>query len=90
MTGSVFPKNCNTFIRYEDVDIKNGIAIINKEGINHAQNVHKKGKDGEQISELKKCHPDRSGGTCLLHRVDAALLSKLTTCSCVCFRGSFR
>ncbi|MFN0728316.1 molybdopterin molybdotransferase MoeA [Polaribacter gochangensis] len=54
MTGAVLPKNCNTVIRYEDVVIKNGIAIINKEGINHAQNVHKKGKDGKAGDVLIK------------------------------------
>ncbi len=54
MTGAVLPKNCDTVIRYEDVVIKNGIAIINIEGINHAQNVHKKGKDGKAGDVLIK------------------------------------
>ncbi|WP_347173322.1 molybdopterin molybdotransferase MoeA [Polaribacter uvawellassae] len=54
MTGAVLPKNCDTVIRYEDVVIKNGIAIINIKGINHAQNVHEKGKDGKAGDVLIK------------------------------------
>ena len=45
MTGAVLPNKANTVIRYEDVTIKNGIASINVEVINEAQNVHDKGKD---------------------------------------------
>ncbi len=47
MTGAVLPKNANTVIRYEDITIENGIAIINIDAINDAQNVHQKGKDGK-------------------------------------------
>lgn len=45
MTGAVLPNNTNTVIRYEDVTIKNGIATINIDEINEAQNIHQKGKD---------------------------------------------
>ena len=47
MTGAVLPNKANTVIRYEDVTIENGIAIINIDTINDAQNVHPKGKDGK-------------------------------------------
>ena len=47
MTGAVLPNNANTVIRYEDVTIENGIATINIDEINDAQNVHQKGKDGQ-------------------------------------------
>ena len=47
MTGAVLPNNTSAVIRYEDVTIKENIAIINIEGINDAQNIHEKGKDGK-------------------------------------------
>ena len=47
MTGAVLPNKANTVIRYEDVTIENGIATINVDTINDAQNVHPKGKDGQ-------------------------------------------
>ena len=45
MTGAVLPKNANSVIRYEDLEINNGFARIIPEGICNAQNVHPKGKD---------------------------------------------
>ena len=48
MTGAVLPNNANTVIRYEDVTIIDGIATINIDVINDAQNVHPKGKDGKE------------------------------------------
>ena len=45
MTGAVLPKNTDTVIRYEDVTIQNGIAIITIHEISQAQNIHPKGKD---------------------------------------------
>jgi molybdopterin molybdotransferase len=47
MTGAVLPNNANTVIRYEDVTIEDGIAIINVNEIKDCQNVHAKGKDGK-------------------------------------------
>lgn len=48
MTGAVLPNNCDTVIRYEDVDIVDGIATINVDTINSQQNIHQKGKDKKQ------------------------------------------
>ncbi len=48
MTGAVLPKNANSVIRYEDLEINNGFARIIPEGISDAQNVHPKGKDRKQ------------------------------------------
>jgi molybdopterin molybdotransferase len=51
MTGAVLPLNCDTIIRYEDVDIQevNGqkvaIVTIPLEEIKQGQNIHKKGID---------------------------------------------
>lgn len=47
MTGAVLPTNTSAVIRYEDVTISKNIATINIEGINDAQNIHPKGKDGK-------------------------------------------
>lgn len=45
MTGSVLPKNCDTVIRYEDLDIDSEYATLTIETIKKDQNVHEKGKD---------------------------------------------
>lgn len=45
MTGAMLPKNTDTVIRYEDLNIKNGIATILINEIKEQQNIHKKGKD---------------------------------------------
>ena len=45
MTGAVLPINTDTVIRYEDVQIKNGIASINLNIFELGKNIHSKGKD---------------------------------------------
>lgn len=52
MTGAVLPKGTDTVIRYEDVEIKEGVAHLLIEAIKFRQNVHFQGLDrkaGEQI-----------------------------------------
>ena len=46
MTGAVLPNNKSSVIRYEDIEIKNGVATIMLNVINDGQNIHVKGKDG--------------------------------------------
>jgi molybdopterin molybdotransferase len=46
MTGAVLPNNTSSVIRYEDIEIKNGVATIMLNVINDGQNIHVKGKDG--------------------------------------------
>ena len=48
MTGAVLPKNTDTVIRYEDVEINDGVATTQIDAINQHQNVHSKGKDRSQ------------------------------------------
>jgi molybdopterin molybdotransferase len=48
MTGAALPDSTDTVIRYEDVDIKNGIATVITEAIKNGQNLHQKGKDKKQ------------------------------------------
>lgn len=45
MTGAVLPENTDTVIRYEDIDLKNGIASIAIDKIAKGQNIHGQGKD---------------------------------------------
>ncbi|MDQ6845900.1 MAG: molybdopterin molybdotransferase MoeA [Bacteroidota bacterium] len=48
MTGAVLPSTTNTIIRYEDTEIKNGIATITTEQVECNQNIHFKGKDKKE------------------------------------------
>ena len=48
MTGAVLPATTDTVIRYEDIEIKNGIAKINIDEILLNQNIHFKGQDKRQ------------------------------------------
>lgn len=45
MTGAVLPKHCDTVIRYEDVMLENGTALLNVDTIVKGQNVHAQGSD---------------------------------------------
>lgn len=45
MTGAMLPKNTNTVIRYEDVEIEKGIVKIQIDEVKNLQNIHQKGKD---------------------------------------------
>ena len=52
MTGSILPNNTNTVIRYEDLDIQNGVATIQVDTLRDGQNVHNKGEDRLQNSKV--------------------------------------
>ena len=54
MTGAVLPKNTDTVIRYEDVEIVNGVATILVEHIILGKNIHSQGKDQHQGALLIK------------------------------------
>jgi len=73
MTGAVCPENSDTVIRYEDLEIKDGIATILIDDVREFQNVHSKGLDrreGEVI--LEKNHRIRSSEIAVLATVGAA------------------
>ena len=63
MTGAILPEKTDTVIRYEDLEIKDGVAKINIDTIIKRQNIHFKGIDitentvikraGEQISSAE-------------------------------------
>ncbi|MEM6723599.1 MAG: molybdopterin molybdotransferase MoeA, partial [Bacteroidota bacterium] len=65
MTGAVLPNGCDTVIRYEDLTIENGTATINLDVLTWGQNVHKKGEDRQQGSQIvergKKISPAEIG-----------------------------
>jgi len=54
MTGAILPKNSDTVIRYEDLEIKDGVATINIEAITKRQNIHFKGIDITENTVIKK------------------------------------
>jgi molybdopterin molybdotransferase len=45
MTGAALPESVDTIIRYEDIDIKDGVATLLISEINKGQNLHLKGTD---------------------------------------------
>ncbi|MFC6859456.1 molybdopterin molybdotransferase MoeA [Zunongwangia atlantica] len=51
MTGAMLPKNCDSVIMYEDIEIENGIATLQTE-VKAKVNIHRQGSDrqsGEKI-----------------------------------------
>ena len=48
MTGAVLPIGTNAVIRYEDLEIKDGVAKVVIDQVNWGQNIHKKGEDRQQ------------------------------------------
>jgi molybdopterin molybdotransferase len=47
MTGAILPKGTDTVIRYEDIEINNGNALIKLEEIVKGQHIHRKGQDAK-------------------------------------------
>lgn len=45
MTGAALPSSVDTVIRYEDLDIQNGVATLLVNVVTPSQNIHFKGKD---------------------------------------------
>lgn len=45
MTGAIMPLKADTVIRYEDMDLKNGVATINTDDIRSGQNIHYRAED---------------------------------------------
>jgi molybdopterin molybdotransferase len=48
MTGAALPEYVDTVVRYEDVEIKDGTAVLLTAAINLGQNLHLKGADKKQ------------------------------------------
>ncbi len=54
MTGSMLPKNTDTIIRYEDLEISENVAKINDVILKKWQNIHFKGSDIKQNETIIK------------------------------------
>lgn len=54
MTGAVLPEGADTVIRYEDVQIENGVAQITIDDIKAKQSVHQQGSDHKKGEALVK------------------------------------
>jgi molybdopterin molybdotransferase len=52
MTGAMLPNGTNTVVRYEDVEIVNGMASIKINTVNEGDNIHFKGMDASENSVL--------------------------------------
>jgi len=52
MTGAVLPPNADTVIRYEDIELRDGLAIVNIDSIEKGQNIHPKAQDAKQGETL--------------------------------------
>jgi len=52
MTGALLPRNTDTVIRYEDLEMKDSIAHIQTVEIRQGQNIHRKGSDRLAESRL--------------------------------------
>lgn len=48
MTGAPLPDNTDTVIRYEDIEIKDGKAIVTITSLTEKQNIHSQGQDAKQ------------------------------------------
>src|SRR5215216_787219 len=48
MTGAALPESVDTVIRYEDVEIKDGKAVLQIDEIKKGQNIHIQGADRKQ------------------------------------------
>ncbi len=48
MTGAMLPEGTDTVVRYEDVNISNGIATVLIDDVQPGQNIHRQGNDRRQ------------------------------------------
>jgi len=48
MTGAMLPGSTDTVVRYEDLELRAGLATLVTNGIRKGQNIHYKGKDKKQ------------------------------------------
>jgi len=75
MTGSVLPASSDTVIRYEDLELRAGLATLVTRDIRRGQNIHYKGNDKKQddivasISQLVNTGTYRPCGICGPNRI---------------------
>ncbi|MCC9168568.1 molybdopterin molybdotransferase MoeA [Pontibacter harenae] len=57
MTGAALPVSADSIIRYEDVEIENGVATVLLDEVSRGQNIHPQGKDkkrGDVVAEANQ------------------------------------
>ncbi|MBX2971270.1 MAG: molybdopterin molybdotransferase MoeA [Cyclobacteriaceae bacterium] len=52
MTGAVLPEGTDAVVRYEDIEIKDGVATIQLQAVTAGMNVHHQGSDARQDDVL--------------------------------------
>ena len=52
MTGAMLPNSTNTVIRYEDLELRAGLATLITKDLKRGQNIHYKGKDKKQDEQV--------------------------------------
>ncbi|MEO6914300.1 MAG: molybdopterin molybdotransferase MoeA [Chitinophagaceae bacterium] len=52
MTGAVLPATTDTIIRYEDLLMENGMALIQADNIKKGQNIHSRGMDKKKSDQV--------------------------------------
>ncbi|MCB0661698.1 MAG: molybdopterin molybdotransferase MoeA [Saprospiraceae bacterium] len=52
MTGAMCPEGCDTIIRYEDVDIRDGVAFLKIDTVGRGKNIHLQGEDRRKGSVI--------------------------------------
>lgn len=55
MTGAMLPASADTIIRYEDLEMRAGLATLVTNQIKKGQNIHYKGKDKRQNETVASC-----------------------------------
>src|ERR1700754_110823 len=48
MTGAMLPASADTIVRYEDLELRAGLATLTTRDIKRGQNIHYQGKDKKQ------------------------------------------
>lgn len=65
MTGAMCPEGCDTVIRYEDIEIKEGVAFFKIDTLDRGKNVHLQGEDRRRgsviVSKGSKLSPAEIG-----------------------------
>lgn len=81
MTGAIAPKNVDTVIRYEDVQIVDGVATIQVETLRKGQNIHPQGSDTPKgsllVTKNRRISPAEIGVAATIGKTHLEVLSPL-------------
>ena len=77
MTGAILPKNADTVIPYELVNIEEGVAEVDPDELKYFQNIHKQGLDRKKNDLLLRNKTMITDGTFKIHTIRVYLLFHL-------------